>query len=201
MCLHVTSRPTCAEALELLKAGNLRFLAGTPHSGPFGPRVADFARERNPYAVILGCSDSRVPIETVFDVVPGKLFVVRVAGNFLNDDNLGSIEYAINVLGTKLIVVLGHGGCGALTAALDFVRNGEGQPGHIQGVINAVVPAVLAARGFPGDWLENAIAQNVALNVTALTGASKIIADGVESGDVAVIGGIYNVNTGRVAFS
>jgi carbonic anhydrase len=142
-----------------------------------------------------------VPIETVFDVVPGKLFVVRVAGNLLNDDNLGSIEYAVNVLGTKLIVVLGHGGCGALTAALDYVRNGVGQPGRIQGVIDAVVPAVLAARDFPGDWLENAIAQNVALNVKALTEASKIIADGVESGDVAVIGGIYNVNTGWVAFS
>ena len=201
MCLHVTSRPTCAEALELLKAGNLRFLAGTPHSGPFGPRVADFARERNPYAVILGCSDSLVPIETVFDVVPGKLFVVRVAGNFLNDDNLGSIEYAIDVLGAKLIVVLGHGGCGALTAALDYVRNGVGQPGHIQGVINAVAPAVLAARGFSGDWLENAIVQNVALNVKALTDASKIISDRVASGDVQVIGGIYNVNTGWVAFS
>lgn len=196
----MATRVTSAEALELLKAGNARFLAGTPQSEPYGPRVGDFAKAQ-PFAVVLGCSDSRVPIETVFDQVAGKVFVVRVAGNFLNDDNLGSIEYAVDVLDVTLIVVLGHAGCGAVTAALAYVRDGIGQRGHIQGIVNAVTPAVQAARGFPGNWLENAIAQNVAINVNAITSSSNMISQRVEAGEVQVIGGIYNVSTGWVAFS
>jgi carbonic anhydrase len=192
---------TSAEALELLKAGNARFLAGTPQSEPYGPRIADFAQDQDPFAVVLGCSDSRVPVETVFDQVPGKVFVIRVAGNFLNDDNLGSIEFAVDALRVKLIVVLGHDGCGAISAALAYVRDGIGQPGHIQGIVEAIAPAVQAARGFPGDWLKNAIAQNVAINVNAVTSTSNIISKKVEAGDVQVIGGIYNVSTGWVAFS
>jgi carbonic anhydrase len=197
----VTSRSTPADALELLKAGNARFVAGMPQGEPYGPRAAELARGQNPFAVILGCSDSRVPIETVFDQVPGNVFVVRVAGNFLNGDNLGSIEYAVDILEAKLIVVLGHGNCGAVTAALTYVRDGVGQRGNIQGIVEAVAPAVRATRGFAGDWLENAIGQNVALNVKAMTAGSKIIADLVDAGEVQVIGGIYNVSTGRVAFS
>jgi carbonic anhydrase len=198
--LVVASRLNPDEALEQLKAGNLRFVAGNPNREPYGPQVADLARGQNPFAVVLGCSDSRVPIETVFDQEPGKIFVVRVAGNFVNDDNLGSIEYAVDVLKAKLIVVLGHSHCGAVTAALADVRDGIVQRGHIQGIVDAVVPAVHAARGFPGDWLENAIAQNVALNVRAVM-ASELISEPVEAGEVRVIGGIYNVGTGWVAFS
>ncbi len=201
ICAGVATRLTSAEALDQLKAGNARFLAGTPQSEPYGPRIGDFARDQSPFAVVLGCSDSRVPIETVFDQVPGNVFVVRVAGNFLNDDNLGSIEFAVEVLGIKLIVVLGHGGCGAVTAALAYVRDGVEQRGHIQGIVDAVTPAVQAARGFPGDWLENAIAQNVAINVNAVTSTSNIISQQMEAGEVQVIGGIYNVRTGWVAFS
>jgi carbonic anhydrase len=196
----VATRVTSAEALELLKAGNARFLAGTPQSEPYGPRVGDFEKAQ-PFAVVLGCSDSRVPIETVFDQIAGKVFVVRVAGNFLNDNNLGSIEYAVDVLNVSLIVVLGHAGCGAITAALAYVRDGIGQRGHIQGIVDAVTPAVQAARGYPGDWLENAIAQNVAINVNAITSTSNMISQRVEAGEVQVIGGIYNVRTGWVAFS
>jgi carbonic anhydrase len=190
-----------AEALELLTAGNLRFIAGTPHRESYGPRVAELAGGQSPFAIVLGCSDSRVPIETIFDQRAGNIFVIRVAGNFLNEDNLGSIEYAVEALGAKLILVLGHTGCGAVTAALDYVRDGIGQRGHIQGLVDAVAPAVRATRGFPGNWLENAIAQNVALNVKAVGAGSKIISEPVDAGEVRVIGGIYNVSTGRVAFS
>jgi carbonic anhydrase len=197
----VISRLTPAEALELLKAGNERFVAGTPQSEPFGPRVGDFAGGQNPFAVVLGCSDSRVPIETIFDQVPGNIFVVRVAGNFVNDDNLGSIEFAVDVLKTRLVVVLGHARCGAVTAALAFVREGIRQRGHIQNLVEAVAPAVRAARKLPGDWLEQAIAQNVALNVAAASARSKIVAERVHAHEVEVIGGIYNVVTGRVAFA
>jgi carbonic anhydrase len=197
----VIARLTPAEALELLKAGNERFVTGAPQSEPYGPRVADFADEQRPFAVVLGCSDSRVPIETIFDQVPGNIFVVRVAGNFVNDDNLGSIEYAVEVLKVQLVVVLGHARCGAATAALAFVREGVRQRGHIQQIVEAVAPSVRAAQALPGDWLEQSIAQNVALNVAAVTTGSKLVARRVDAGEVQVIGGIYSVISGRVAFA
>ncbi|MGA8575773.1 MAG: carbonic anhydrase [Candidatus Cybelea sp.] len=194
-------RTTPAEALELLKAGNARFVAGTPQAEPHGPRVAELAGGQSPFATVLGCSDSRVPIETVFDQAPGALFVVRVAGNFLNDDNLGSIEFAVDVLNVNLIVILGHENCGAVTAAVDYVRDGATQPGHIQGIVKALEPAVQGARGISGSWLQNAIAHNVMLNVRAASARSKLIAAPVDAGEVKVIGGIYNLNTGIVLFS
>jgi carbonic anhydrase len=188
-------------ALETLKAGNARFVAGTPRSEPFSPRVAALANGQRPFAVVLGCSDSRVPIEIVFDQAPGNLFVVRVAGNFLNRDGLGSIEFAIDALKSRLVVVLGHENCGAVGAALGYVKDGKQQPGHIQELVDAIAPAVTATRGAAGDWYENAIAHNVELNVKAMTAGSKIVSDAVVRGDVQVIGGIYSVRTGLVAFS
>src|ERR1700729_28423 len=195
------ARTTPAEALALLKAGNARFVAGTPTSDRLSPRIAELANGQSPFAVILGCSDSRVPIETVFDQAPGNLFVVRVAGNFLNGDNLGSIEYGVSVLLARLVVVLGHGGCGAVTAALAYVEDGAEQRGHIQGIVATLSPAVRAAQALPGEWLDNAIAENVRITVAAMTAGSKIIADPVEAGGVPGIGGIYELITGRVAFS
>jgi carbonic anhydrase len=190
-----------ADALELLRAGNRRFVAGAPRSEAFGPRVAELANGQRPFAVVLGCSDSRVPIEIVFDQIPGSLFVVRVAGNFLNRDGLGSIEFAVSALESKLVVVLGHEHCGAVDAALNYVRNGVEQPGHIQEIVNAIAPAVRATRDAGDDWHASAIAQNVELNVSAMTAGSRIIADAVARGDVQVIGGIYSVRTGNVSFS
>jgi carbonic anhydrase len=191
---------TPGDALDRLKAGNARFVAGAPESDPYGPRVRDFAGAQNPFAAVLGCSDSRVPIETIFDQVPGNVFVVRVAGNFVNDDNLGSLEFAVEILKVRLIVVLGHGRCGAAMAALAFLREGIRQHGHIQGLVDAVAPAVRAARSMQGDWLENAIAKNVMLNVKALTSRSKIVAEPVDSGRVQVVGALYNVTSGLVSF-
>jgi carbonic anhydrase len=190
-----------AVALELLRAGNARFAAGKPRSEPFGPRLAQLADGQKCFAIVLGCSDSRVPIEIVFDQAPGNLFVVRVAGNFLNVEAFGSIEFAVNALKAKLIVVLGHENCGAVAAAVEYVRDGSAQPGHIQELIDAIAPAAREARSCTGDWYENAILQNVARNVTAMTACSQIIAEAVGRGDVKVIGGIYNVHTGFVSFS
>jgi carbonic anhydrase len=190
-----------ADAIEALKAGNARFVAGSPRSEPFAPRIAQLANGQSPFAIVLGCSDSRVPIEIVFDQVPGNLFVVRVAGNFLNAEGFGSIEFAVYALKSKLIVVLGHENCGAVSAALDYVRDGKGQPGHIQELVEGIAPAVRATRGSPGDWHENAIVQNVALNVKAMTAGSRIIAEAVDRGEVQVIGGIYSVRTGHVSFT
>jgi carbonic anhydrase len=192
---------TPADALERLRAGNARFVAGTPRTEPFGARMAALANGQSPFGVVLGCSDSRVPVETVFDQEPGNLFVIRVAGNFLNADGLGSIEFAVEALKSKLIVVLGHETCGAVGAALKYVRDGVEQPGHIQDLVNAIAPAVRATRGVEGDWHASAVVENVELTVKAMLARSPIIADAVEHGDVAVVGGIYSIRTGNVAFS
>jgi carbonic anhydrase len=187
-----------AEALRLLQAGNARFVGGTPECGSLTSRVMELASGQSPFAIVLGCSDSRVPIETIFDQIPGNVFVVRIAGNFLNDDNYGSIEYSVAVLKSKLILVLGHSSCGAVGAAVAFAKDGTTQPGHIASLVTAIAPAAQATRNMPGDWLANAVAENVRRNVAAMTSGSTIIADAVRAGDVEVTGGIYDLHTGRV---
>jgi len=182
---------TAAEALALLEAGNARFVGSAPQANPRG---------QAPYAIVLGCSDSRVPIETIFDQAPGHLFVVRVAGNFLNEDNLGSIEFSVAVLKSRLILVLGHSGCGAIEAAVGYVKDGATQPGYIQDLVAKLGPAARNVRGNPGDWVGNAVAENVKLNVAAMTGRSTIIAQAVKRGEVEVRGGVYDLRSGSVTF-
>jgi carbonic anhydrase len=191
---------TAAEALAMLKAGNARFVSGTAWADPFNAHTAELAAGQNPFAIVLGCSDSRVPIEIVFDQTPGSLFVVRVAGNLLNSEGLGSIELAVEHLKSKLILVLGHENCGAVALALQCERDGISQPGFMQEIINAIAPAVRATRDDEGSWYDNAIARNIELNVEAVKARSTIIADAVEHGEVQVIGGIYSVRTGSVSF-
>ncbi len=186
------------EALAFLRAGNARFVAG--------PARADWSTSddpgagQQPFAIVLGCSDSRVPIETIFDQVPGRIFVVRVAGNFLNDANVGSIEFGIAVLKARLVLVLGHTKCGAVGAAVEWAREGISQPGHIGSLVEAIAPAVEATRRQPGDWVANAVVENVRRNVEALSSGSKIVADAVAAGDAAVLGGLYDLGSGAVSF-
>ena len=167
----------------------------------------DFAAERevlaggqNPYAGILSCADSRIAPEFAFDTARGDIFVVRVAGNFLSDEGLASLEYTTAVLGTPLLVVLGHDSCGAIDAAIKVVNDGEKLPGHLPGLINHLKPAVKAANGESGNLLDNAIRENVALNVEKLKTAGPVISKFVEQGKVRVVGGIYRLATGRVDF-
>jgi carbonic anhydrase len=190
-----------ADALERLQAGNARFVAGTSRWEGFDFRTAGLANGQSPFGVVLGCSDSRVPVEAIFDQRPGDLFVVRVAGNFLNTDGLGSIEFAVEALRSKLIVVLGHESCGAVGAALQYVRDGVEQPGHIQELVNAIAPAVRATRADAGDWHASAIAENVERTVKAVLANSRIVAGAVEHGTLQVVGGIYSIRTGNVAFA
>jgi carbonic anhydrase len=189
-----------AEALELLQAGNVRFVTDAPMTEPLTPLVAELASGQAPFAIILGCSDSRVPLETIFDQPPGNVFAVRIAGNFLNADNFGSIEYAVAVLKAKLIVVLGHSKCGAVAAAVAFVKDGTTQPGHIQDLVVALAPAADATRGSSGDWVANAVKENVHRNVIAMTAGSTIVEDAVKAGELEVRGGIYDLHTGKVTF-
>jgi carbonic anhydrase len=191
---------TPAEALAKLKEGNHRFASGKPQCLPLTARVAELSHGQNPFAIVLGCSDSRVPVETIFDQVPGNIFVVRVAGNFLTNDGLGSIEYSVANLHSKLILVLGHSNCGAVSAAVAYVKSGTSQPGHIQDLVTAIEPAAEATKDMHGDWVANAVAENVARNAAALTHRSSIVAEAAKSGSLRVAGAVYDLHTGRVNF-
>jgi carbonic anhydrase len=190
---------TPEQAIQLLQEGNQRFIKGAATCESLTARRLELTAGQNPFATILGCSDSRVPLETLFDQQPGNLFVVRIAGNVVTDDGLGSIEYAVAALKTPLIVVLGHSSCGAVDATIKYIANGTTQPGHIQNLVRQIEPAVAATKGKPGNWLHNAIVQNVRNNVVAMTQRSTIIADAVKSGKLLVAGGVYDLHSGQIS--
>lgn len=190
-----------AHALALLKEGNARFAEGkASNETSLTARRLEVANGQSPFAIVLGCSDSRVPLDTVFDQVPGHLFGVRVAGNFVNEDGLGSIEYGVAVLRAPLIVVLGHSACGAVDATIKYVQNGTTQPGHIMGLVKAIEPAARATKGKPGDWLDDAIAANVRNNVAAISSRSSIVSEAVKGKSVEIVGGVYNLHSGKVGW-
>jgi len=185
-------------SLELLMKGNKRYVDGDS-------RRHDFKRERealvggqNPYAGILSCADSRIAPEYAFDSGRGDLFVCRVAGNFANDDTIASMEYAVAILGTPLIMVLGHDACGAVDATIKSLKDNTTLPGHLPSLVTSLTPAVKAASGRPGDPLDNAIQQNVIDNVAKLKAATPILTSAVEQGKLKVVGGIYWLRDGRV---
>ena len=185
-------------ALKNLMDGNDRFASGTPRARASLGTIARLASGQTPFATVLGCADSRVPVETVFDHDPGDIFVTRLAGNFVSDAALGSIEYATAVLKSPLIVVLGHTSCGAVQAAVDFVKSGKPLPGHMQVLVDAIEPAAKAAEHETGDWTHNAVIENVRRNVRTLEGSTPIISEAVKNGEVRVVGGVYSLATGRV---
>jgi carbonic anhydrase len=191
---------TPAQALELLKQGNARFIEGNGYRGSLTARRLELTSGQSPFAVVLGCSDSRAPAETIFDQIPGHLFIVRVAGNFATIDGLGSIEYAIAVLHTPLVVVLGHSSCGAVDATVNYVRDGITQPGYIMDLVRAIEPAVKSAKDEAGDWLYNSIVQNVCDTVAALSARSAIVAEAVSTKSVAIVGSVYDLRSGKVGF-
>jgi carbonic anhydrase len=190
---------TPEQAIALLQQGNERFLKGTAAQESLTRRRLELTAGQSPFAAILGCSDSRVPLETLFDQEPGDLFVIRVAGNFVTDHGLGSIEFAVAVLGTPLVVVLGHSGCGAVGATIEYVANHTTQPGHIMDLVHHVEPAVRQTQKTPGNWLHNAIIQNVFNNVAALKERSKILSAAVDTGKVQIVGGVYDLHSGRIS--
>jgi carbonic anhydrase len=186
------------EALALLKAGNTRFVAGKPTCVNLANRRAELVGGQSPFAIIVSCSDSRVPVETVFDQEPGHVFGVRVAGNFVDPAGLGSIEYAVAVLKSPLILVLGHYECGAVKAAMDYVQSGKTFPGHIQLLAETIAPAAKKSKSRSGDWFHNAIAQNVRDTVASLPSRSTIVSDAVSSDKLRIVGAVYNLSTGKV---
>jgi len=187
-------------ALDRLKAGNARFVEDVMKRADFASERRELAHGQNPFAGILSCSDSRVGPEFVFDTTLGDIISVRVAGNFVEPDGLASLEYATGVLGTPLLVVLGHDSCGALHAAVDVVEEKKELPGHLPELVSHLTPAVKAAEGQPGDLLANAIKVNVTQNVEKLKTASPVISKLIADGKVRVVGGIYHLESGAVDF-
>ncbi|HTS18241.1 MAG TPA: carbonic anhydrase [Verrucomicrobiae bacterium] len=192
-----TSAVSADDAITRLKAGNERFVAGNllhPNATP--DRRADVAKGQAPFAIIVGCSDSRVGPEVVFDQGLGDLFVVRTAGNVVDDVALGSIEYAADHLGAPVILVLGHTRCGAVAAA---VAGGEA-PGHIGSIVEKIEPAVKATKGMAGDPVDNAVRANVRNVVRHLHNASPILSKLIKAGKLRVVGACYDLDSGRVDY-
>ncbi|MER2249037.1 carbonic anhydrase [Methylorubrum podarium] len=189
------------QALARLIEGNKRYAANTPANRDLSAGRAARAAAQYPIACVVGCADARVAPELLFDQGPGDLFIVRVAGNFVNTDGLASLEYGVKVLGARLIVVLGHSNCGAVKATIDVLKKNITLPGHLPVLIDAIRPAVdLAEKARASDPLAEAIAQNVRYNVRRLEQAGPIISDAVARGDVKVVGGFYDIANGAVAF-
>ncbi|GAB6125764.1 carbonic anhydrase [Humidesulfovibrio idahonensis] len=189
------------EAMKMLKDGNARYAGGAstyPHQG--ADRRAETAKGgQHPVATIIGCSDSRAPLEVVFDQGVGDIFVIRVAGNLAGPDELGSIEYGVGHLGTPVVLVLGHTSCGAVTAA---VQNAKVH-GNIPTLINQIKPAVAKARSWTptatgDDLLNKSIKANVWLTMENILRKSVEVREFVKNGQVLLVGGIYDLTTGKV---
>jgi len=192
---HPAASVSADAALAKLKEGNSRFVSSKVSSGkPNAAKRQETAQSQRPFAIVVACADSRSAPEIVFDANIGDLFVVRTAGNLVDDHNLGSIEYAVDHLGPRLIVVMGHQRCGAVIAALA----GGNAPGHVQALIRDLLPAVAAAKGRPGDATDNAISENARL-------IAGRISNEVEVGDlkkeVKVVSAVYNFDTGKVEWA
>jgi len=188
-----------ADALARLKAGNQRFVSGKlQHPRQGTKRRTELATGQRPFAIVLGCADSRTPPEVLFDQGLGDLFVVRVAGNVLDDHVLASIEYAVDHLGARLVVVLGHKRCGAVQAAKETLDSKSEAPAHINSLVAAIQPAVEATRGADLEATVKANVENVA---QSLRSSEPVLKKTVDAGTIEVAGAYYDLDTGAVAFT
>ncbi|MBN3880530.1 MAG: carbonic anhydrase [Nostoc sp.] len=181
-------------ALQKLIEGNQRFVDHHPqYPDQSELRLHEVAQAQHPFATILSCADSRVPAEIVFDQGIGDIFDVRIAGNIATHEAIGSIEYAVVLLGSPLLMVMGHERCGAVTAA---VQN-ESLPGDISTFVKAIKPALKKVKDQPGDAVENAVVANVQYQIERLK-RSQLLSEQVQSGKLKIVGGRYDLDTGRV---
>ena len=182
-------------ALAKLKEGNARFSSSKVSQGkPTAAKRAETAQAQHPFAIVLGCADSRTAPEIVFDQNIGDLFVVRTAGNLVDEHALGSIEYAVDHLGARLIVVLGHTRCGAVTAALAS----DTAPGHVQSLVRDIQPAVKAAKGKDGNVTDLTVAENARLMAAKIRNEASL---GEFAKEVRIISGVYDLDTGKVEWA
>jgi carbonic anhydrase len=186
---------TAEQALNTLMEGNARFVSGNVlHPNQSDEQQAKVVSGQEPFAVVVSCSDSRVPPEILFDQGIGDIFVVRTAGEVMDNATVGSIEYAVEHLHVPLIVVLGHDDCGAVNAAV----NGGTEPGQINYLVNAIKPAVDTAKGMQGDLLSNAINENTKDVVAQLESTQPILHEHVKGGNLLVVPARYHLDTGAV---
>lgn len=197
-----------AEALTRLRAGNRRFVESIGAGEPIAGRLPllTLPQEQEPIAIVLGCSDSRVPAELVFDQSLGDLFVIRVAGNIVAPSQVGSIEFAASRFHTRLVVVLGHSQCGVVTATLEELRQpSANRSRNLRSIVDRVRPSVEALLGTelskdPEALIRQAVRANVAVSVSHLRHGSEVLEDLIEHHGLAVIGAEYSIETGVVEF-
>jgi carbonic anhydrase len=198
------STMTPEKALQFLKEGNLRFQNNLKANRNLLEQVNDTSDGQFPFATILSCIDSRVSAELVFDQGLGDIFSVRIAGNFVNKDILGSMEFASKLAGTKLIVVLGHTACGAVKGACDDAKLGNltGMLAKIKPAVNAVAePSNVSLRNSSNsEFVDNVSAKNVQLTIGRIMEESEVLAEMQENGEINIIGAMYDINTGAVNF-
>lgn len=195
---------TPEKALQLLKEGNIRFQNNLQVSRDLTEQVKDTSQGQFPFATVLGCIDSRVPAELVFDQGIGDIFNIRIAGNFVNDDILGSMEFASKLAGTKLILVLGHTACGAVKGACD-----DAKLGNLTGMLDKIKPAVQAIKvpenptlrtSANADFVNSVAEQNVITAITDIREKSPVLAEMEANGEIAILGAMYNIENGEVNF-
>ncbi|TDJ21994.1 MAG: carbonic anhydrase [Gammaproteobacteria bacterium] len=201
MTRETQAATTPAKALQMLKQGNARFVAGEATDYNYLAQVKQTASGQFPFASVLSCLDSRIPPEIVFNRGIGDLFVARVAGNFVNDDILGSLEFAAKIAGSKLIVVMGHSECGAVKGACDAA-----QLGLLSTTLASINPAVSAVQGHTprssanGAFVQAVAEMNVTLTMKKLRDRSVVLRQMIDAGEIALVGAMYDVGTGRVRF-
>jgi carbonic anhydrase len=193
---------TPGRALATLRAGNVRFVKDRARSRNLPEQVVATSSAQYPFAVVLSCLDSRQPVEMIFDQGIGDLFIARVAGNVQNDDILGSLEFACNVSGAKLIVVLGHSNCGAVKGAIDNV-----ELGHLTGLLDRIKPAIAAVPQGAGArdsknsaFVEEVAEANVRQVMQQIRERSPILREMIDQQKIALVGGMYDLTTGKVDF-
>ncbi len=189
---------TPALAWRRLREGNERFVSGeTSHPNQDASRRSSLVENQHPFAVIFGCSDSRLAAEIIFDVGLGDVFVVRTAGQVIDDAVLGSLEYSVGVLGVPLIAVLGHDSCGAVSATKAAVDTGEMPPGFIRDLVERITPSVLTSMRQDNHEVNDMVVEHVKQTAQRLADSSRVISDAIESGRTAVIGLSYSLAEGR----
>ena len=196
------------EALQRLREGNQRYVEETRSSDTLTGRVRRraVADSQEPFAVILGCSDSRVPAEIIFDQGLGDLFVIRVAGNIVAPSQIGSVEFAADRFGLRLVVVLGHSNCGAITATLEELSRGsKEQSRHLRSIVDRIRPSVQAFMGTPiasdkEALIHHSVRQNIRMSTNHLRHGSEILEQLIEKNGLVVVGAEYNLETGIVEF-
>jgi carbonic anhydrase len=189
---------TATDALARLRAGNARFVANVRSEASLASaaRRAELAIAQEPFAIVLGCSDSRVPVEIVFDQGPGDLFVIRVAGNIVAPSLIGSVEFAADRFGTRLVVVLGHSSCGAIQATLEELRRpSKNQSPNLKAIVDRIRPSV-----GPRDDEQTAMRANILASVNQLRRGSAIIEGLVGSNGLVIVGAWYSLESGVVEF-